>query len=575
MTSMPQNTAEFQFYKYKSLMKFCVGERIEVKDRQHRWKCKGVVASIDSFEPQQNWLSMISNLTKYHTARKHREKFIVIALDECIHVQYDDLEAHYAAQLRLNPQQVVIVTNTLSRGNNIDIGHIMQSSSNGGSSTELLVCMMCQRVKCTNNMFMISTNEVLCKTHLCPWDDIAKLPITSAMYPLYHFTQEKIEEIGLSVMNMETKCLAFAKDWGTIKATELVSRIFSDEMLIITYTKAPEARVFKQELSWYQVEESLLKGCLEILKKKLVEEAKLQEEFAMEAVEPSAPEESQREEEGGGTLEQSVVALSTTNAATDANRRNSQDNYNNYQMESSWKVIDSNENFMMLNEVVILELQHPPMCLVLEAGMTYDDLMLMLQGNIPTFDSSHALLYIKQNQDMYGHYQQLVNQTREEVEGSPGYNLGIHQLKVTEQAFLQLPTDACGPILMFSSLPSEFKYNSSMVTKHGILNEWYHGYRKIRGDGNCYYRAVMIGLLEQVLSIPTNNTARYDKLTSLMEVVNLSNVPAKKLYEMLEDARGKSTFVYLMNIDVFNNFRNVGNQVVIVGIQLKTFSKIC
>ena len=44
------------------------------------------------------------------------------------------------------------------------------------------------------------------------------------------------------------------------------------------------------------------------------------------------------------------------------------------------------------------------------------------------------------------------------------------------------------------------KFNESFREKIKILSQDYHGYRKIRGDGNCYYRAVMFGILEQAIS---------------------------------------------------------------------------
>lgn len=48
-------------------------------------------------------------------------------------------------------------------------------------------------------------------------------------------------------------------------------------------------------------------------------------------------------------------------------------------------------------------------------------------------------------------------------------------------------------------LKHEFKNNSSLFDKINTLSEVYEGWRSIRGDGNCYYRAVYFGLTEQII----------------------------------------------------------------------------
>ena len=45
-------------------------------------------------------------------------------------------------------------------------------------------------------------------------------------------------------------------------------------------------------------------------------------------------------------------------------------------------------------------------------------------------------------------------------------------------------------------LKEDFKYNESMKEKIEEMTGEYSGYRPIRGDGNCYYRAVSFSFLE-------------------------------------------------------------------------------
>jgi len=58
-----------------------------------------------------------------------------------------------------------------------------------------------------------------------------------------------------------------------------------------------------------------------------------------------------------------------------------------------------------------------------------------------------------------------------------------------------------GPQEDLGSLASEFKFNDAFVNKVQKLRA--HGYdswRRVRGDGNCFYRAVGFGLLEQLVA---------------------------------------------------------------------------
>lgn len=58
------------------------------------------------------------------------------------------------------------------------------------------------------------------------------------------------------------------------------------------------------------------------------------------------------------------------------------------------------------------------------------------------------------------------------------------------------------------------KFNEAMVAKFATLAETYVGLRKIRGDGNCYYRAVIVGLLEHIMR--TGERQKFKSLHGLL-----------------------------------------------------------
>lgn len=83
--------------------------------------------------------------------------------------------------------------------------------------------------------------------------------------------------------------------------------------------------------------------------------------------------------------------------------------------------------------------------------------------------------------------------------------------------------DRCmGPREPLASLAHEFRFNKSFVEKvDGLLKNGYVGWRKIRGDGNCCYRAVGFGLLEQIVAAPAAlQQAWAEDLINRLQLVN-------------------------------------------------------
>lgn len=59
-----------------------------------------------------------------------------------------------------------------------------------------------------------------------------------------------------------------------------------------------------------------------------------------------------------------------------------------------------------------------------------------------------------------------------------------------------------------SSLKAEFRFNASFAAKVQELEQLgYRGWRRVRGDGNCFYRAMGFGLLEQMACAASSHRA--------------------------------------------------------------------
>lgn len=71
-----------------------------------------------------------------------------------------------------------------------------------------------------------------------------------------------------------------------------------------------------------------------------------------------------------------------------------------------------------------------------------------------------------------------------------------------------------GPKLPLSSMKNLFKFNKTIQTLIDSLTSQYSSWRKIRGDGNCYYRAIGLGLLEYFCRDSTPLNVFYNFLTS-------------------------------------------------------------
>jgi len=162
-------------------------------------------------------------------------------------------------------------------------------------------------------------------------------------------------------------------------------------------------------------------------------------------------------------------------------------------------------------------------------------------------------------------------------------SINIDDLRDNDIVELRSLTGNVGPKTLPEVIAATEKHNRSLQEKINTLSRDYCGVRIIRGDGNCYYRSIIFGILEQVVAMGVlerkqilelvrdrlakvrydRNSWEYDSHNNLItilneaidgyELTNLDNLEYKiletgqdKLDEMLIRACRKLTAQYLM-----------------------------
>jgi hypothetical protein len=77
----------------------------------------------------------------------------------------------------------------------------------------------------------------------------------------------------------------------------------------------------------------------------------------------------------------------------------------------------------------------------------------------------------------------------------------VDQLLNEDTLTIRSNRDNVGPPCRLSVLGAEYTGNKDLQYKTKELNLYYSGWRKIRGDGNCYFRAVIYGYIENIISM--------------------------------------------------------------------------
>jgi hypothetical protein len=110
-----------------------------------------------------------------------------------------------------------------------------------------------------------------------------------------------------------------------------------------------------------------------------------------------------------------------------------------------------------------------------------------------------------------------------------------------------------GGRFFLSTLAEIDKQNISIQSKVNYLNRFYEGYREIRGDGNCYYRSVFIGIIENII-MTSSIVKRNHLFMILFEKFHSVVYPGKPdrnhlhLLSVLRQAAGKITMLHSISL---------------------------
>jgi hypothetical protein len=94
----------------------------------------------------------------------------------------------------------------------------------------------------------------------------------------------------------------------------------------------------------------------------------------------------------------------------------------------------------------------------------------------------------------------------------------LNDIKPKERVIFRSNKHNVGPKKEMRLLTQSYKNNNSMYQKFDSLCRTYFGWRSIRGDGNCYYRAIYFGLLEQIINL--NAQHRVDPINDIIKTFN-------------------------------------------------------
>jgi hypothetical protein len=144
----------------------------------------------------------------------------------------------------------------------------------------------------------------------------------------------------------------------------------------------------------------------------------------------------------------------------------------------------------------------------LPAGTSYAQIAQMLAMNytredswirsLPVSDLSVYMLRPRMSASQRVQWREEVSSSALEPDADK-YAISLRSIKRGAVLELRTTRDNVGPRMLLAKMPADFRHNSSMVAKIARLETAYSGFRRIRGDGNCYYRAVIFGLLENIV----------------------------------------------------------------------------
>jgi len=109
----------------------------------------------------------------------------------------------------------------------------------------------------------------------------------------------------------------------------------------------------------------------------------------------------------------------------------------------------------------------------------------------------------------------------------------IHQLEDDDElVFFSSQTPTLQPAMTIDAVKGSVRFNEPMIRALDDVTDDFNGYRTIRGDGNCYFRAFMVGFIEDLIR-QRNFRALFsvsEKMREVMESKELRRIKPQRYY---------------------------------------------
>jgi hypothetical protein len=184
-----------------------------------------------------------------------------------------------------------------------------------------------------------------------------------------------------------------------------------------------------------------------------------------------------------------------------------------------------------------INVRYPEKCvnstLALQKGCTYMDVLTTVMADVAANVSSPVMYIVDQN----GWCREISREGR--YSNSCECSLfDLHDGATIE--IRELATASVGGRFRLALIADADRNNDSLFHKVRNLTKSYAGYKKIRGDGNCYYRAVVYGALEQIIKERNRQAFRfmYETFKSVLFSNREHNTDHNELLAALAAASG-------------------------------------
>jgi hypothetical protein len=433
-----------------------VGDRVELTRnhlRNPEHQRRGVVAKITS-RHQENFYGNNSE-----------EEIVVVCLDFPLVTQVDEFSKYFACLLRTNPKNIYVIP--LSRvENSLAIKKLDWKKANVNT---MVRCVCCGKIQSADNLFSMA-NRAICKAHVCLWNEEQREPLVERVGVLYsrlfdiaekgnfqpanfpeartlmYFSQ--FEELLLDIsssayrVKQENRITSFFRSLYFDNDFDL--QVLIDEKLVVHKMTWPELQTIFVGSS----NQMLFQACrISLQPKELIPKTK-----------KTMLHRSQSE-----VKTDTVLALYSPRFP--AIRHNSVDLIAGSSVDKIWNYLQN-----------------------LPFPITRDDFKLCLWQSDSLFGRiKFCMPFDEVPCAAYGLQ----------------YCLGPEHLDISGTLEIYEQHPVVGPPLLFKALAGNFPHNVALIGKTQELMKTYHGFRSIKGDGNCYFRTIMYGFLEQILCLET------------------------------------------------------------------------